>query len=84
MIDKLKINNDLSQKEVQEIIYSMQVASGYSRGVGKVKGILEYLRQSPVKIMNKKIHDKYQLEKLIQSIDGSLYISSDQEFKDYF
>jgi len=84
MLENLQSGKELSQKEVQDIIYSLQVASGNATGVGKVKGILECIKQTPVKIMGKQIHDKYQLAELIQSIDEYINIASDRDFKDYF
>lgn len=84
MLEELKSKKELSQKDIQEIVYSLQVASGSTTGVGKIKGILQYLEQSPVNIMEQKIHDKHQLAKLIQSIDQNIDIASDPDFKDYF
>lgn len=84
MAEQLQSNNELSQKDIQDIVYSLQVSSGNSIGVGKVKGILKYLEQSPLKIMGKQINDKYELANLIHSIDPYIDIKTDRDFKGCF
>lgn len=84
MLERLQSEKKITQKDFQDILYSLQIASGNASGVGKMKGILERLKQTPIKIMEQNIHDKYQLAKLIQSIDQYIDITKDQDFKDFF
>jgi hypothetical protein len=84
MLEKLQTNLKISKMELQEIIDSLQIPTGSATGVGKVKGILECIKISPVNIMGEQISDKYQLSELIHSIDNNINIASDGDFKDYF
>lgn len=69
---------------MEEVVFALQIATGRAWGVGRVKGILQYLQQNPVTIEESEIHDKHQLAKLINSMDPNIDITSGREFKDYF
>lgn len=88
MSERLQSHKELSQQEVQDIVYALQVASGSATGVGKIKGILQYLKQDPVYITSEDgtqiINDKFELANLIRSIDEYIDIASDRDFKGYF
>ena len=51
-------------------------------------GILQYLEHSPIHILSghgvNKIINKFELAKLVQSLDKYIDITSDKDFKDYF
>ena len=84
MKEKLQKNLQISEKEIKDIIYSCQIASGSASGVGKIKGIIKILEDKPVTIIEKRIYDKYQLAELIKSIDPHVDITEDRDFKDCF
>ena len=88
MLKKLQSNNELPLQDIQEIVSALQIASGNATGVGKIRGILQYLEHSPIHILSghgvNKIINKFELAKLVQSLDKYIDITSDKDFKDYF
>ncbi len=88
MIEHLNRKKELSLEDVQNMVYALQVASGNATGVGKIKGIIQYLEENPIYIIKQngtiKINNKFQLADLIRTIDEYINITSDRDFKDCF
>ncbi|PKQ62787.1 hypothetical protein BZG02_11345 [Labilibaculum filiforme] len=88
MIERLQNNAELLIEDINDIIHALQVASGNATGVGKIKGILQYLEQMPIHIITANgeqvIKDKFELSKFIQTLDKYIDFTIDRDFKDYF
>lgn len=88
MLEKLNEDSKLLIKEIEDIVHACQVASGNATGVGRIKGILEFIKVNTITIEQpsgtQKINDKHQLAKLLKSLDQYLDIETDRDFKAYF
>jgi len=89
MKEKLHNNAELTYQDIEDIIYSYQVASGNAMGSGKIMGILDFLKEGNsitlhVDGRQETIKDKFHLARLIQSIDNLIDLTSSRFFKEYF
>lgn len=91
-LEKLEQSGILSFKEVKEILYAFQIASGQGFAIGKTKAILEYLKKGNVLTIEnfndsgneKKIKSKQELAALFKSMDEYVDLTTDKDFKEYF
>lgn len=89
MKENLHNKAELTYQDIVDIIYSYQIASGSAMGSGKIMGILDFLNEGiPVTLhvdgRQEKINDKFDLARLIQSIDNLIDITSSRFFEEYF
>lgn len=81
---------ELTYKDLEDIIYSYQIASGNAMGSGKIMGILDFLQEgNPVTFINANgkvevIQSKFDLAQLIKSIDNLIDLTTSRIFKEYF
>lgn len=82
MKDKLKISPVLTIKDLNDILYAYQIATGHATGTGQIMGILEFLEEGNVLEFTdiagkmKILKDKFDFGELINSFDSSVDITN--------
>lgn len=90
MKENLRNKAELTDKDLEDIVYSYQIASGNAMGSGKIMGILDFLEEgNPVKLIHadgkvETIKSKIDLAKLIKSLDNLIDLTTSRIFKEYF
>lgn len=88
IFNQLSIKNELAFRDIQQIVDSLQIASGNASGVGKIIGILQFIEKKSILIRKtdskQVINTKRQFAELINGIDDSIDLESDSDFKKHF
>lgn len=93
MKESLQRDNSISYTKLIQIVDACQTASGNATGVGKIKGMLGFIKENGQIIIREfndppgssiPVKNEIQLAEIFKGIDHSLDITSDKNFTEWF